>query len=77
MGSLAKSFRDGGIVGGVTAIVAGMLAGHGVDAVTAGIVGAACGTVAARMYRLARDRWVWLRDLDPGANSPPLPPAAI
>ena len=46
--SMLKSFRDGGITGGTTAVVMMLLLNHGADAETAAIAGMIAGGIAAR-----------------------------
>lgn len=66
--STLKAIRDGGVTGGVTALVTLMLLKNGADAETAAIAGVICGGIAARMYRYARVRLPWLAEIDPPAE---------
>jgi len=66
--SMLKSFRDGGITGGTTAVVMMLLLNHGADAETAAVAGMIAGGIAARLYRYGRARWPWLEALDPPAE---------
>lgn len=66
--SMLKSFRDGGITGGTTAVVMMLLMNHGADPQTAAVAGMIAGGIAARLYRYCRARWPWLEALDPPAE---------
>jgi uncharacterized membrane protein YjjB (DUF3815 family) len=63
-----KSFRDGGIAGGVTAVTTIWLMQNGSSPDQAAIIGAIAGGFASRLYRLLRSHWKWLQEFDPPAE---------
>lgn len=65
MGTAGKSARDGGLVGGATAIAVALLTYYGVDAALATVIAPAAGFVASIAYRIVRRRWPWLLEADP------------
>jgi hypothetical protein len=66
--STLKAIRDGGVTGGVTALVTLLLIKNGADAESAAVAGVICGGIAARAYRYVRVRCPWLAEIDPPAD---------
>ena len=65
MGTAGKSARDAGIVGGATALTAGVLQYFGVDSALAALVSPLGGFAVAIGYRIVRRNWPWLLEADP------------
>lgn len=66
--STLKAIRDGGVTGGVTALVTLLLIKNGADTESAAVAGVICGGIAARAYRYVRVRCPWLAEIDPPAE---------